>query len=93
MDDKVEEIIKEAKKDSEDKKYDESKFETRVLKREEFDKAKENSLKEETERLLKEISKDTPKINHDLRKTQVVQDTIEININDKKEEKSCCKCA
>ena len=85
VDSKVEEIIEDAKKDSEDKKDDESKFETRVLKRDEFNKAKENSLKEETERLLKEISKDTPKINLDLRKTQVVQDTIEVNINARNE--------
>ena len=66
-------------------KDDESKFETKVLKREEF--TREKTLKEETEELLKEISKDTPKTNLDLRKTQVVQETIEININAKDENK------
>ena len=92
IDNKVEEIIEEVQNETKDSSEelveDESKFETRVLNRDEFNKAKETSLKEETERLLNEISKDTPKINLDLRKTQVVQDTIKININSREENKA-----
>ena len=92
IDNKVEEIIEEVQNETKDSSEelveDETKFETRVLNRDEFNKAKETSLKEETERLLNEISKDTPKINLDLRKTQVVQDTIKININSREENKA-----
>ena len=63
-------------------KEDETKFETRVLNREEFRK-EELSLKEETEKVLQEVSNTIPKVDLDSRKTQISQDTIKINVHEK----------
>lgn len=66
---------------------EENKFETKVLDREEFNKEKELTLRDETERILKEVSKGISKeqvLNS--RKTKLEQDTIELNTNLKLEE-------
>lgn len=77
---------KELIKETENKK-EESKFETKVLDREEFNRQKELTLKEETEKILKEVSKGISKEQvFDSRRTKVTQDTIEINTNLKSEE-------
>lgn len=66
---------------------EESKFETKVLDREEFNREKELTLREETEKILKEVSKGISKEQaFDSRRTKVTQDTIEINTNLKSEE-------
>ncbi len=65
---------------------EDSKFETKVIDREKFNKEKELTLKEETENLLKEISQKLSKSTDEERKTQIVQDTIEINIKSKSED-------